>query len=104
MIRLLGGGLVGLLLLGLWVYCIFDVIAAESVLVRNLPKTAWLLIVVFLPDIGAIAWLGLGRPQFAGWRPGATGAQSPRRPVGPEDLPSFPTSSRPTSADDRLQA
>ena len=104
MIRLLGGGLIGLLLLGLWIYCIFDVIAADSVLVRNLPKTAWLVIVVFLPDIGSIAWLALGRPQFAGWRPGGVGDRAPRRAVGPEDLPSFPTSGSAPAADERLQA
>ena len=104
MIRFLGGGLIGLLLLGVWIYCIFDVIAAESTLVRNLPKAGWLLIVVLLPSIGSIAWLVLGRPQFAGWRPGGAGARPPRRTVGPEDLPSFPTSRSSPDADERLQA
>jgi len=102
MIRLFGGGFIGLLLLGLWVYCVFDVISTDSALARNLPKMAWLMIVVFLPDIGSIAWLALGRPQFAGWRPGDT-ARAPRRVVGPEDLPTYPAS-RAGSPDERLQA
>jgi len=65
-------GLVGMLLLFLWVYCIFDVISSDGAVVRNLPKTMWLIVVFFLPDIGSIAWLLLGRPERAGWAPGST--------------------------------
>jgi hypothetical protein len=36
----------------LWIYCIFDVIASEESLIRNLPKTMWLVIVIFVPTIG----------------------------------------------------
>jgi hypothetical protein len=84
-------GLVPLLLLGLWIYCIFDVIAGDDVLIRNLPKGMWLLIVIFLPDVGSLAWLLLGRPLYAGWRPGDTTRRAPRRVVGPEDRDDFPT-------------
>ena len=83
------GGLIGLALLALWVYCIFDVIATDEILIRSLPKMAWLFIVIILPDIGSIAWLALGRPQFAGWRPGDTEGRVTRRVVGPEDRPDF---------------
>ena len=100
MIRLLGGGLIGFLLIALWIYCIFDVIATDEILMRNLPKLLWLAIVFFLPDIGSIAWLALGRPRYAGWRPGDTGARSARRVLGPEDRPDFP-SSKPADPDDR---
>ena len=89
MIRLAGGGLIGFLLIALWLYCIFDVIATDEILVRSLPKMAWLFIVIILPDIGSIAWLALGRPQFAGWRPGDTEGRQTRRVVGPEDRPDF---------------
>ena len=91
MIRFLGGGLIGFLLIALWIYCIFDVISTEEVLVRSLPKMAWLIIVIILPDIGSIAWLALGRPVFAGWRPGDTSGQQTRRVVGPEDREDFPS-------------
>jgi hypothetical protein len=50
---------------------------------------AWLFIVILLPDIGSIAWLALGRPQFAGWRPGDTEGRTTKRVVGPEDRPDF---------------
>jgi hypothetical protein len=94
-------GLVPLLLLGLWIYCIFDVIASDDVLIRNLPKGIWLLIVIFLPDVGSLAWLLLGRPLFAGWRPGDTTRRAPKRVIGPEDRDDFPTGRMPPSAPPR---
>jgi len=70
-------GVVALLLVGLWLFCIFDVIATDASLCRNLPKMVWLMIVFFLPDIGSVAWLLLGRPERAGWRPGDTNYRRP---------------------------
>jgi hypothetical protein len=84
-------GFVPLVMLALWVYCILDVIASDDALVRNLPKTMWLLIVIFLPDIGSLAWLLLGRPLYAGWRPGDTTRRPTRRVMGPEDRDDFPS-------------
>ncbi len=81
-------GLVGFLL---WVYCIFDVIAADQSLVRTLPKMTWLIIVVLTNAVGAVAWLALGRPENLSFRPGSTDYRAPRRPVGPEDRPDFLT-------------
>jgi len=52
----LDGGF-GLILLALWVFCIVDVIRTEDYRYQNLPKMAWLAIVIFLGDIGSIAWL-----------------------------------------------
>ncbi|MGH9148997.1 MAG: PLDc N-terminal domain-containing protein, partial [Acidimicrobiales bacterium] len=86
---MLGPGLVGLIALGLWLYAIFDVIATDETLVRNLPKTVWLMIVIFLSTIGALAWILMGRPEFAGWRPGDTRARPARRITGPDDDPKF---------------
>lgn len=103
MIRLAGGGLIGLALIALWIYCILDVISTDEILMRHLPKMAWLVIVVILADIGSIAWLALGRPAFAGWRPGDTTGRQTRRVVGPEDRPDFP-SSRSSAEKDRLEA
>lgn len=96
-------GLIGLLLIGLWLYCIFDVIATEEFLVRSLPKMVWLVIVFMLPDIGSIAWLLLGRPAFAGWRPGDTTGRPVKRVVGPEDRDDFAAGTKPADAS-RLQA
>ena len=84
-------GLVPLVLMALWLYAIFDVIATDESLMRNLPKPVWLLIVIFLPDVGSLAWLLLGRPLYAGWRPGDTTRRAPKRAIGPEDRDDFPT-------------
>ena len=89
MFRLFGPGLFGVALMVLWIYCILDVIATDESLVRNLPKLPWLFIVIFLPTVGSVAWLALGRPQFAGWRPGDTSPRQARPVRGPEDDPDW---------------
>ena len=65
-----GGGLFAFALLALWIYCIVDVIATNENLIRNLPKLVWLLIVIFVPTIGSIVWLLLGRPERTGFASG----------------------------------
>ncbi|MCU1376093.1 MAG: hypothetical protein JWO68_3379 [Actinomycetia bacterium] len=95
----------GTVLLLLWLYCIFDVISTDESLMRNLPKGVWLLIVIFLPDVGSLAWLLLGRPMFAGWRPGDTEYRRPRAARGPEDRAGWaPSTMTNAEADARLQA
>lgn len=61
----LGGGVAGLLVLALWIYCIYNVVTTPDGDCRNLPKLMWLLLVIFLPLIGSIIWLVAGRPQHA---------------------------------------
>ena len=63
---ILADGAFGLLLLGLWLFCIIDVITTPDGAQRNLPKLVWLLIVLLLADLGSIAWLIAGRPWAAG--------------------------------------
>jgi phospholipase D-like protein len=53
----------GLVMLGLWLFCIIDVITTNEC--RHLPKLVWLLIVLLIPDIGSIAWLVAGHA----WEP-----------------------------------
>ncbi|MGH2787055.1 MAG: PLD nuclease N-terminal domain-containing protein [Actinomycetota bacterium] len=88
-----GGGLLGLVVLALWVYCIVDVVSTDDSLVRNLPKLVWLLLVIFVPTIGSITWLLLGRPQNASFVPGDSRPRPPtgagRRFVPPDDSPDF---------------
>lgn len=47
----------------LWVYCLVDLIGTRDDRVRNLPKVGWIVIVLFFPLVGSIAWLIAGRPQ-----------------------------------------
>ena len=63
------GGLFGLLTLGLWLFCVVDVITTADGDARHLPRMGWLLIVLFFPLAGSVAWLVAGRPVRA--RPAA---------------------------------
>jgi hypothetical protein len=60
----------GLLVLALDIFCLIDVITSDETRVRNLPKIAWFLLILFVPLIGSIVWLAAGRPQgsYAGGR------------------------------------
>jgi hypothetical protein len=93
--------LVGVLLLLFWIWALLDCIATDSAMCRNLPKTMWIVLVLILPDIGALAWVLLGRPEKASWRPGSTDYAAPRRPVGVEDSPRY--SASPTISDRRSE-
>ena len=52
----------------LWVYCLVSVISSDDGRIRHLPKVAWLLIVLFFPFVGSIAWLIAGRPASSATR------------------------------------
>ena len=61
-------GVVGIAVVFVWVYCLYDVITTDDSLVRNLPKIAWFVIVLVLFDLGSILWLCFGRPRIHGSR------------------------------------
>lgn len=106
---LLGGGVLGLVMLGVWIFCIVDVITTPDDQIRNLPKLVWLLVVALLAAVGSIAWLIAGRPwgprpdsgeqrsrlRHPSARPPASRpmrpgrAARPSRPVAPDDDPVF---------------
>ncbi len=67
---LLADGAAGVLLFGLWVFCVADILATDGARCRNLPKVWWLLAVVLMLDVGAALWLVAGRP-WQGRPPGA---------------------------------
>ncbi|CAN5573174.1 PLDc N-terminal domain-containing protein [soil metagenome] len=52
----------GLVVFALWVGCIIDVLTTDPARCRNLPKAVWVLIVLLLFDLGAVAWLIAGHP------------------------------------------
>jgi hypothetical protein len=57
------GGLTGLLITGLWVFCVLDALTTPEGEMRNLPKLGWIVIVLLFPLLGSLAWLIAGRPQ-----------------------------------------
>jgi hypothetical protein len=92
-------GLLFLLFFGFWVWALLDVIATDSDRCRNLPKGLWLILVVLLVDIGAFAWVLLGRPPKGHVLPRATDFSAPRHPIALEDQPQY--SSSPIEITDR---
>jgi Phospholipase_D-nuclease N-terminal len=101
-------GLVGLIFLGLWIFCIIDVITTPESQCRNLPKIAWLLIVILLMDIGSIAWLVAGRNWNGESK--VTLTKSPPRSAGrsgasnPDDDEEFLASLRTRAEEQRRRA
>jgi hypothetical protein len=57
-------GAVGLVVLVLWVYTLFDVITSDPATIRNLPKVGWFVVVLLLGElaIGPVLWFLAGRP------------------------------------------
>jgi hypothetical protein len=91
-------------------YCVFDIARTARERFVSLPKPLWFLVVLFLPILGAVMWLVVGRAEVAGSPSGDRGdpgtgrgavprrgsgpsggarAQDPDPPRGPEDDPEF---------------
>ncbi|MBZ5738034.1 PLD nuclease N-terminal domain-containing protein [Nocardioides mangrovi] len=81
-------GLLGVVVFALWVFCLVDAIGSPSDRIRNLPKVGWVLIILFFPLVGSIAWLAAGRPESGVRRPSAH----------ERDQPAFPEYDRPGRA------
>lgn len=81
-------GFGGLLVLGLWIFSFIDVLLTPETECRNLPKLAWIFLVLLVPLLGSIAWLVAGRR----WNRAASASQRPsagRAPTNPDDDEEF---------------
>ncbi|WP_345429115.1 PLD nuclease N-terminal domain-containing protein [Actinoallomurus vinaceus] len=93
-----------LVALGVWLFCLFEVLSTDESETRHLPKFAWFLIVLLGFELGAIAWLLFGRRRrfvtagVTAWPPdfltsagndGRASAPAERGPLGPDDDPDF---------------
>src|SRR4051794_4820947 len=104
-------GAFGLVLLGLWIFCLIDVITTPEGDCRNLPKLAWLFIVLLLADIGSIVWLVAGRNwnrpadlPYKGDRGRRTPAPGQRRAGNPDDDEEFQAQLRSRVEEQRRRA
>lgn len=77
------------------VVALISCLSAEEGEIRALPRLVWVLIILFFPLVGSIAWFLAGRPvpegaPSGGWRVGG-GFPEPKRsrPVAPDDDPEF---------------
>ena len=111
MIRLYG--LMFLVDMALVVVALIDCLSTDDYAVRNLPKVAWVFIILLFSPVGPIAWFVAGRPEKARrggaagiWRPGSGFPEYERprprsRPIGPDDDPDF-LRSRARAEDEQL--
>jgi hypothetical protein len=83
--------------IALLIFALVDCIQAPEGSVRNLPKVAWIIIILLFPIVGSIVYLLVGRPLVGGaphrvpW-PSTQTAGFPeyeRPPRGPDDDPEF---------------
>ncbi|MGX7824411.1 PLDc N-terminal domain-containing protein [Actinokineospora sp. 24-640] len=74
------GGFAGILIFGLWLFCVVDCVTTDEEDCRNLPKIGWLLLVLLFPLVGSLAWLVAGSPPRALTRPRAFGRGTPAFP------------------------
>lgn len=92
---LLFDGIGGLFMLALWIFCFIDVVVTPEGECRNLPKLAWVFIVLLVPGVGSIVWLVAGHPwnragvpdqrTKAGSRLSGYGQPNRSRPSNPDD-------------------
>ncbi|UVJ38802.1 PLDc N-terminal domain-containing protein [Arthrobacter sp. CJ23] len=73
-----------IVVLVIYVYGLVDVIRTDGRSTRGLSKPAWLVVVVFLPVLGAILWFIFGRPYAARKAP-----KTLSHPTAPDDDPEF---------------
>ncbi|MFF8960527.1 PLD nuclease N-terminal domain-containing protein [Streptomyces sp. NPDC014894] len=76
-----------LLVLALWIYAFIDCLNTPEKEVRNLPKVAWVIIVLLFGQVllGPVAWFIAGRPRKTAGYGGARGGGW----VAPDDNPEF---------------
>jgi hypothetical protein len=84
--------------LGLLVFCLIEAIQAPQDQIRNLPRWAWIVLILLVPLVGGIAWLVAGRPlrrpgagRSVPWSAGPTAGfpEYQRPPRGPDDDSDF---------------
>jgi len=66
------------------IFSIIDCSRTEEGRIRSLPKWAWLVIIIFVPGIGSIAWLIAGRPKGPG-----RGGRRKKKIIPPDDNPDW---------------
>jgi len=105
------GGL-ALIAFAVWVFCIIDVITTPEDQVRNIPKLAWLFIVILLVEVGAVAWLVAGRNwnrqpadlPYRGNRGRGAGPQRGAKAPNPDDDEEFLAQLRARAEEQRRRA
>jgi hypothetical protein len=79
--------LFSVIVFAVWIYTLVDVVTTPPAAVRNLPKVAWVILVLLFPILGTAGWFIFGRPETAA-----------RRSAYERSTPAFPEYDRPGRA------
>ena len=55
------GGLIGLACFALWIWMLIDCLTNNGI--QSSEKVAWVLVIIFLPFLGSLIYLFVGRPK-----------------------------------------
>jgi len=77
------------LLLAFTVWCLVSIVQAPDGAVRNLPRWAWVVLVLLFPLVGGTAYVIAGRPLATADGHGTPGLQRRSAPRGPDDDEDF---------------
>jgi hypothetical protein len=84
----------GLVVVAVWIYSLVSCMMTPQARIRGIPKALWLVVIVLLPLLGSVLWLGVGRERGAHRTPrppraprAATGFAAPAAPRGYAALP-----------------
>jgi hypothetical protein len=99
-----GGGLLALLSLLAFAYCLLDLVTSRREDVRTLPKPAWF-VVLLVPVLGPAAWYLAGRPAAGSGRTGPRVLPGAAPPASsPDDDEEFLRELRRRAEEQRRQA
>ncbi|MFG1672863.1 PLD nuclease N-terminal domain-containing protein [Micromonospora sp. NPDC049282] len=71
------------------VCALISCLSAEDGQVKALPRLVWVLVILFFPLVGSIAWFVAGRERPTGVTASGGPAAPARRPIAPDDDPDF---------------
>jgi len=92
------GLLLSFIPIALIIFALVDLIRSDDYQVKYLPKMAWVLVIVFLPLIGSIVWLVIGKDRSGA--PENVSFGDPRR----HEVVAAASSSREMTAEEELAA
>ena len=72
---------VGLIIVALSIYAAIDSLMTDKRRTRGLPKPIWVMVILFLPVIGAVLWFTLGKDRGT--------SSGVKRQTAPDDDPEF---------------
>lgn len=79
------GSLISLAYFAMLIAVLIDIILIDESRIKNLGKVTWIFIVIFLPLIGSILWLAIGREYAPATQPSSFGSPERRDALQPHD-------------------